>query len=212
MPVQDFTLDANGMYRIQIHWTPEHATTTILLNGSILGTFTHPDEYISGKNFTLPDNSPLYIRFVNNYPQVFRLGVLLTPIASAEPDVSASTQRKRSVGLTAWLIINIIGMGLVTLLCFLAFIASMLDARIASLSLALLLLMLLNIGGIVGISLLLAWKRIGFYVLAGCAIINIIVVFYSGISSIRWVIFGPIIAVGILYRWLENSRVWDKLG
>ncbi|GCE23057.1 hypothetical protein [Dictyobacter kobayashii] len=207
MSKQVFALDAAATHRITIHWTTETDPASVLLNGTLLGTLTTGQEKVVGKDFVLPDNSPLHVRFFNGQPQAFRAGVALAPVFD-EADVPMA-QRKRGGCLTTWLILNLVVMVALTLLYFLATLGSLVNNNTGVSPLAFFLLAVMGIVGIVGISLLLAWKKLGFYLVAGYVLISIVISLIFGLIDGRT--FTPLIGIVVLYFWLNRSGVWEKL-
>lgn len=207
MAKQDFALDATATHRITVHWTADTEPATILLNGSILGTLTTSEEKAIGKDFILPDTSPLHVQFFNGQPQAYRAGMPLAPVAPVV-DVTVK-QHKRSGCLTTWLIVNLIGIVGLTGMYLLATLGAMVSDTVHTSPLLFLLLAIVGIIGIVGISMLLAWKKIGFYILAGYAVIDVILALIIG--PINGTTFSPLIATIVLYVWLNRSNVWDNL-
>src|SRR5581483_11179960 len=90
MPVIEFALDLNSQHRIQVHVPTEQSAYTVMLNRSILGFLTTPEEHFRGKYFVLPDRSNLYVRIEGRRPQVFRNSVLLFPLSAVEQALSGS--------------------------------------------------------------------------------------------------------------------------
>jgi hypothetical protein len=207
MSKQDFALDATAANRITIHWTTEIEPATVLINGTILGTLVTAEEKAVGKDFILPDGSPLHVQFFNEQPQIFRSGVPLAPVADAV-DVPIK-QRKRSGCLTSWLILNLVVIAGLTALYFLATLGALASDKVSTSPLVFLLLGLIGIVGVVGVSLLLAWKKLGFYLVVGYVLINIIVSVILKLVDVRT--FIPLVAVILLYIWLNRSNVWDNL-
>ncbi|GCE03168.1 hypothetical protein [Dictyobacter aurantiacus] len=207
MPKQVFALDATATHRITVHWEAENNSATVLVNGTILGTFSSIEEKVAGKDFILPDNSPLHVQFFNGYPQAFRAGV---PLASV-PDMDAvpAPRRKRGGCLTAWLIFNLVVVVALTLLYFMATLGAMANNTTTVSPFVFLLLGVVGIIGIVGLSLLLAWKKWGFYLVAGYVLIGIVLSFVTGSVDVRT--FTPLVGVVILYLWLNRSGVWEQL-
>lgn len=208
MPVQDFALDELGNYRIQIHWTTRSEPVTVLLNGSIIDTLATPEERQAGRDVTLPDGSLLYVQFANDQPYVSRNGLppaILPAIPSYEAPVS---QRKRGGCLTAWIVLNFMVISWFTFLDFLQiFLAPTIgDSHIL---VFLIVFVLVGIVGIVGLATLLAWKKWGFFLVAGYVVLSILLPFSFGIGNIF--IFWPLIGLVILYVWLQRSGAWEHL-
>ena len=214
MPVVEFALEPTAQQRIQLHLPAEPpASVTVLLNRSILGSLS-PEEQVAGKDFRLPDNSLLQVRIVNNQPQVSRGGFPLPPVDAAianAVDVSPAAQaqlQKRKLGgcLLAWLIVNLVIIGGLTALYFLAIFGAMATGISP---LPFLLFSLLGIVGLVGISLIFFWKKIGFYLTAAYVVLSFLLSIPFGLLDIRS--FIPIIAVVILFVYLNRSDIWQKM-
>lgn len=214
MPVLEFALDPGAQHRIQVHLSAEQpASATVLLNRSILGSLTS-DEQSAGKNFLLPDNSVLHVRIVNGQPQVSRAGYPLPPIdsnAAHEIDSSPAAlarEREKKLGgfLIAWLILNLVVIGGVTMLHFLATLGAI---AIGVSPLEYLLFSLLGVVGMVGISLIFFWKKIGFYLTAAYVILGVLLSFPLGLLIAPS--FIPLVSVATLYVYLNRSGVWEKM-
>ncbi len=209
MPVQDFALDPMGNHRVQVHWASESDPVTALLNGSVLGSLATPDERAAGKDFILPDGSFLHIRFVNDQPQVFRNGY---PLATAPVITVPASQRKRGGCLTTWLIFNLVGIGVFTILNFLAFLGSMASNDSSLPPWVFLAFGLIGCVGIVGLSLLLGWKKWGFYLVALYVACNIALTFPFGlIDSTHLRAFTPLVGLAILYYLLRRNNIWEQM-
>ena len=213
MPVVEFTLDPRAQHRIQVHRSDEQsASMTVLLNGSILGSLD-PAEQSAGKDFRLPDNSLLNVRIVNGQLQVSRGGVLLPTVdaATANVDVSPAAQarqRDKKLGgcLITWLILNLVIIGGLTLLYFLAIFGAMATGISP---LPFLLFGLLGIVGLVGISLIFFWKKVGFYLTVAYVLLDLLLSIPFGLLDVRS--FIPLIAVAILFIYLNRSGIWQKM-
>jgi hypothetical protein len=206
MPVQDFALDPAATHRVQVHWTSNTDPATVMVNRSILGSLSTVAERVAGKNFTLPDGSMLHIRFVNGQPQAFRNGYPLA-IAPAIPETSV-LQKKRGGSLTIWLIANLILIIFYTAVYFLALIGSILGSA-SSRPLAYLVFMLIGCVGIVGIGMLFAWKKWGFYLIVFFVVANFLAAILLGIFNGYVTFFLPFVALATLYYRL--GKVQSKL-
>lgn len=206
MSVKEFALDPMGSHRIQVHWLSDNEPVTILLNGSQFGSLTTLTERTTGRDFTLPDGSLLHIRFVENQPQAFRNGF---PLAAAAPIADPiPTPRRRGGCLTAWLILNLVSMGIITLLNLIAIFGAI-SLGDAGLAFGALLFVLLGIVGMTGISILLLWKKWGFYLVVVYVIGSIVLSFPLGLVDFRT--FTPLIGLVILYYILRRTNVWAHL-
>ncbi len=213
MPVVEFALDLTTQYRIQVHQSSEQPSpVTVLLNGSILGNLD-PAEQIMGKDFRLPDNSLLNVRIVNAQPQVSRGGIPLYPIdaTTANVDVSPAAeaqQRNKKLGgcLVTWLVLNLVVIGGLTLLYFLAIFGA---TALGTSPLPFLLFGLIGIMGLVGISLIFFWKKVGFYLMVGYVALGLLLSIPFGMLNVRS--FIPPLAVVILFVYLNRSDIWQKM-
>ncbi len=110
MPVVEFALDPAAQQRIQVHIPIEPTAVTVMLNRSVLGFLTTPEEQRTGKYFVLPDHSNLYVRVEGRRPQVFRNSYLLAPLDAEEasydgsPAAQARAHDRKGVGLLARII------------------------------------------------------------------------------------------------------------
>ncbi len=208
MPVQDFALDPAATHRVQVHWASDAEPATVMVNRSILGSLSTVAERMTGKDFTLPDGSTLHVRFVNGQPQAFRNGYPLA-IAPAIPETSV-LQKKRGGGLTLWLIVNLVIIIFYTAVYFLALIGSILSSA-SSRPLTYLVLMLIGCVGIVGIGMLFAWKKWGFYLIVFFVVANFIAAILLGLFNGYVTFFLPFVAVALLYYRLNRNDVWQQL-
>lgn len=212
MPIVEFALDATAQHRIQVHLPEEQsAAVTILLNRSILGSLD-ANEQATGKDFRLPDNSLLNVRFVNGQPQVSRAGYALTPVDAATVqalDSSAAGQgRTKKLGgcLIAWLVLNLAVIGIFTLLYFLAVFGA---ASTGTSPLMFLLFGLLGIVGLVGISMIFFWKKLGFYLSAAYVALSLLLSIPFGLLDVRS--FVPVVSIAILFVYLNRSGIWEQM-
>lgn len=211
MPIVEFALDATAQQRIQVHLPDvQPEAVTVLLNRSVLGSLT-PDEQIAGKDFRLPDNSPLHVRIVNGQPQVARAGYLLPPVDAATLktlDVSPAAQARKKLGgcLVAWLVFNLLVIGVFTVINLLAIFGSL---ATGTSPLSFLLFGLLGIMGLVGIVLIFFWKKLGFYLAAAYVVLGILLSIPFGYLDVRS--FIPLVSVAILYVYLNRSGIWDQM-
>ena len=102
MPVIEFALDLNSQHRVQVHIPTEQTAYTVMLNRSILGFLTTPEEQFRGKYFVLPDRSNLYVRIEGRRPQVFRNSVLLFPLTDVEQTLSSSQSEQTRRPVWRW--------------------------------------------------------------------------------------------------------------
>jgi len=214
MPVVEFALDSTAQQRVQVHLPAEQpASVTILLNRSILGTLT-PEEQAAGKDFRLPNNSLLNVHVVNGQPQLSLGGYPLLPVdamAAKAKDISPAAQaqeREKKLGgcLVAWLVVNLVIIGVLALLNFLAIFGAMATGITP---LPFLLFGLLCVMGLVGIGLIFFWKKIGFYLTAAYVVFSLLLSIPFGLLDVRS--FIPLVAVAILFVYLNRSGVWDKM-
>lgn len=214
MPVVEFALDSTAQQRVQVHLPAEQpASVTVLLNRSVLGSLT-PEEQAAGKDFRLPNNSLLNVHIINGQPQLSLGGYPLLPvdaIAANAKDVSPAAlaqERNKKLGgcLVAWLIVNLVIIGGLAILYFLAIFGAMATGISP---LPFLLFGLLCIVGLVGISLIFFWKKIGFYLTAAYVVLSLLLSLLFGLLDARS--FVPLVAVAILFVYLNRSGIWDKM-
>ncbi len=62
MPKQTYQLEPNGPARLEISWAPLWKNISIKLDGEEIGTFASQAEFLTGKEFVLPDGKKLTIR------------------------------------------------------------------------------------------------------------------------------------------------------
>ncbi len=208
MPVQDFALDAAATQRIQIHWSTDSEPATVLLNGKILGSLANGQERIVGKDFVLQDSSLLHIQFFENGPQAWLNRLPLAPVAAVADPLP---QKKRGGCLTAWLILNLVVVCLFTGLYLLASFGALVSSNTTLPAWIFLLFTLLGIIGIVGLSMLLAWKKIGFYLVAAYVLLNFGLAFPLGLFNGNPRTFTPLIGLAVLYILLRRNSVWEHL-
>lgn len=212
MSIVEFALDPGAQHRVQVHLpTEQPSAVTVLLNRSILG-FLASEELPSGKDFRLPDNTLLNVRMINGQPQVSRAGYLLPLVDAADINAAASSPASRrgnaKLGgcLTAWLILNLVAIGSLTLANFLAIFSAI--AKGIS-PVIFLLFSLIGVIGLFGISLIFAWKKLGFYLAAAYVVLSLLLSIPFGLLDIRS--FVPLVSVAILYVYLNRSGIWEKM-
>jgi L-lactate permease len=71
---------------------------------------------------------------------------------------------------------------------------------------------LMSLGVAVGAYMILQWKKMGFYIVVGCVVLNVLVSVLggSGLASIS----GAVIGLGILYYVLQypkDNKAWNHL-
>jgi hypothetical protein len=222
MPIQDFSVNAEGMQHIQVSWNSDSEPATVRLDNKVIGLLNTAKERTEGKDFTLPDNSTLNVRFVNNQAQVARNGSPLGGIRRVVRTVKRPSEGKSLGGcLTTWLVLMLIGSGS-GIITNLLQLSGMTKSYTFQQSPAFLLLYLfLYCAEIVCAVALLSWKKWGFYLflcLMPCGL-----VLYSlehtldnhpfpsatGLTTLSFI--GPFIGVGILYWLLRRNNVWEQL-
>ena len=227
MPVVEFALDPAAQHRVQLHIPTEQPTITVMLNGSILGSLT-PEEQIAGKDFRLPDNSPLHVHVFQGQPQVLREGYPLPIIDPKAPviDTSPAAQarrRDRKLGgcLITWLILSIIATSSTVLLYLVIALWVMLNRSpwlvlpngsllFAGVSpLLLLLVSLLGCVYVAGLSLIFFWKKLGFYLVAGAIIVEMLIQIPLHLFNILSA--GAVIIAIILFVYLNRRGIWQKM-
>ncbi len=210
MPVQDFALDPTATYRVQTHWSTEDKPATVLLNGSILGSLNTPVERTTGKDFTLPDGSPLHVQFANNQPQAFRYGLPLAPVVAATNPKSTHL-RYRSAGFTTWLVLRLVFAAIALLInLFSAFAA--VQSGFLPLSL---ILVVVDAAIITAIIALFYWKKWGFYLLVATTALDVLLdlalFFLFQQSSGLFYAFLSVAWLVLIYSRLNRSNIWDML-
>jgi hypothetical protein len=227
MPIVEFALDSAAQHRIQLHIPTEQTTITVMLNGSILGSLT-PEEQFAGKDFRLPDNSPLHVRIVQGQPQALREGYPLPIIDPKAPviDTSPAAQarrRDRKLGgcLITWLILSIIATSSTVLLYLVIALWVMLNRSpwlvlpngsllfIGASPLPFLLVGLLGCVYVAGLSLIFFWKKLGFYLVAGAIIVEMLILILSHLFTIISLV--PVAVAIILYVYLNRKGIWQQM-
>lgn len=212
MSVVEFALDPAAQHRVQLHIPTEQATITVMLNSSILGSLT-PQEQGTGKDFRLPDNSPLHVRIFQGQPQVFRDGYPLpaidpkAPVVDTSPAALAQEHNKKLGGcLIVWLVLNIVIIGGAALLSFVAALSSVTTGESP---LTFLLTGLLGSIGVIGLSLIFFWKKLGFYIVAGYVFVNTLnLILFHLFNALA---LTPVVTTIILYVYLNRSGIWQKM-
>ena len=72
---------------------------------------------------------------------------------------------------------------------------------------------LLCFGTAVGAFMILKWKKMGFYIITGCVVLNIIVALL-GEGNVGTTIFSAILSLAVLYYVLQypkDNKAWDHL-
>src|SRR5579863_505641 len=165
MPVVEFALDREAQQRIQVHLTGQQTdSVTVMLNRSVLGTLM-PGEHPYGQDFRLPDDSFVNVRIANGHLQVTHAGYPLPPVKaisayaidSSSPAALAFERRKKLGGcLIGWLVVNLLAIGIQTVVYF----SEIFDPMPVGTSPTLFLLLgLLGIMGIVGLVSIFFWRR-----------------------------------------------------
>ena len=214
MPVVEFALDSSAEHRIQVHLpTKQPAPVTVMLNRSILGSMSS-EEQPAGKDFRLPDNSFLQVRIMNGQPQVSRAGYPLASVdatMASKADLSPAAQaleRDKKLGgcLITWLILNLVVIGYLTLLNILTIFGAIAKGISPGVSV---LFSLLGVVGIVGLSFIFLWKKLGFYLAVAYVVLGFLLSIPFGLLDVRS--FVPLVSIVILYVYLNRSGVWDKM-
>lgn len=224
MPVQDFLLTPAGEQRLQVHWSERKDPVTVtdgenvpqekailMINRSIFGTLDTPEEWASGKDFSMSDGALLHVQFFDGKPFAWINGQPLAHVAGI-PEIKETTSvnpanRKRGGCMTAWMILGIAAASFGLITNFLAFLGSLVTATTRVPSFVLLLYVLICGVGIAGYSLLLAWKKLGFYLVAGYVASGFLILIPFGAWT--FLSFMPVIVLGIFYYWMQRTRVWD---
>jgi hypothetical protein len=72
---------------------------------------------------------------------------------------------------------------------------------------------LMSFGVAVGAYMIMQWKKMGFYIIAGCVVINILVAIFGG-GNAGSAIGGGLLSLGILYYVLQypkDNKAWSHL-
>jgi hypothetical protein len=72
---------------------------------------------------------------------------------------------------------------------------------------------LMGFGVAVGAFMIMQWKKMGFYIIAGCVTINVLVALFGG-GNVGTAIGGAIVGLGILYYVLQypkENKAWSHL-
>ena len=214
MSVVEFALDSSNQQRIQVHLPAQQpAPITVMLNRTILGTLTSGEQPY-GKDFRLPDNSFLNVRFDNGQPLVSRAGYPLQVIDAAtvnEADLSPAAQaraRNKKLGgcLVSWLVLNLVVVGIFTIINLTRIFQAVV---IGILPVFYLLFSLTGIVGLVGLSLIFFWRKSGFYLTAAYVVLNFLLSILLHVLDARS--FFPFITITILYVYLNRSGIWEKM-
>jgi hypothetical protein len=210
---QDFALNPMGMERIKVHWTVPGQAATVLINGTILGMLANAQEQVVGKSFVLPDGSPLFVRFVADQPHVFRGEYPLVPVVTPVEQPVSLQGRKWPGRVLARLIINLVIVSFSTLSSF-VYASGILFSGGSSVLLFLYLAhALIGCVGITGHGLLIGKKKIGFFLVIGYIVVNVILNVLLGVSghAVNLIMFLPLISIIALYARLNRHDMWDQL-
>ncbi|HEY4383347.1 MAG TPA: hypothetical protein VGN34_02575, partial [Ktedonobacteraceae bacterium] len=167
MATQDFALNLMGTERIKVHWTAPDQAATVLINGTILGMLANAQEQVLGKSFILPDGSPLFVRFVENQPHVFRGEYPLVPIAAPIEQPAPLPGRKWPGRMLTGLIISLVFISFTAISNFVYTFNALFFGDSIILLLFFLMHALADCAGIAGVGLLIGKKRIGFFLVVG---------------------------------------------
>lgn len=222
MPIQDFSLNAEGMQRVQVAWNSEGEPATVKLDDKVIGLLNTARERAEGKDFTLPDGSTLRVRFVNNQAQVTRNGSPLGGIRRIVRSAKRPPEGKKLGGcLTTWLVVMLIGSGSSIITNFLQFSGMTKTLAFQQSPAFLLIYLLLNCADIVCAIALLSWKKWGFYLFLCLALLNPGIYYLehildnrpfpsgAGLNILTFIL--PFIGVSILYWLLRRNDVWGQL-
>ncbi|MDQ2887704.1 MAG: hypothetical protein M3Y39_16650 [Chloroflexota bacterium] len=221
MPIQDFSLNTEGMQRVQVFWNSESKPAAVRLDEKVIGLLNTARERAEGKDFTLPDGSTLHVRFVNNQAQVTRNGSPLGNIRRVVRSARRPPEGKKLGGcLTTWLVVMLIGSGSSIITNFLQLIGVTKNAFFQPSPVFLLLIVLVNGAGIVSAIALFSWKKWGFYLFI-CIVLCDLVIYYLEHATSNYSLpsaelntlsfIGPLIGIGILYWLLRRKNRWEQL-
>ena len=221
MPVQDFSLNAEGMQRVQVFWNSESEPATVKLDDKVIGLLNTARERAEGKDFTLPDGSALRVRFVNNQAQVTRNGSPLGGIRRVVRSTKRPPEGKKRGGcLTAMLVIYVIA-GVEGINQYLLPLLGVTKNMFIQQPALLLAFFLSNCIFIIGAIALFAWKKWGFYMIIFAVLCNIVLYYleltfnprpsYINMGLTRLGFISPFIGIGLLYYLLRRNDVWQQL-
>lgn len=221
MPIQDFSLNAEGMQRVQVAWNSESEPATVRLDDKVIGLLNTARERAEGKDFTLPDGSTLRVRFVNNLAQVTRNG---SPLGSIRRVVRTAKRppegKKRGGCLTAMLVIYMLA-GLSGINQYLLPLLGVTKNMFIQQPALLLAFFLSSCVFMTGAIALFTWKKWGFYLLIFSVLCNILLYYLErtfnpkpayinlGISMLGFII--PFLGLGLLYFLLHRNNAWEQL-
>ncbi len=208
MPVLEFALDANASNRIQVHTNTHQGPVSVMLNRTVIGSLATIEEQTSGKNFRLPDSSVLRVQILNGHPQAWRNGrpLLLTSAPPEPPPVEKPVHAHMSPGVLAFVILNLLVLGGLSLWFFIAAFMSLPASRMLY---PFLFSGLLALVGLAGIFALLAWRRWGLYLALGYALVNFVLAIVWGIIDYRS--FVPLATLALLTFSLHSTGVWREM-
>jgi len=208
MPVLEFALDANAFNRIQVHINTHQGPVSIMLNRTVLGSLATIEEQSSGKNFRLPDSSVLRVQILNGHPQAWRNGLplLLTAAPVESLLVEQPTHGHMGTGVLALIILNLLVIGGLSLWFS---IAAFMNLPASKMLYPFLFSGLLALVGLLGVFVLLAWKRWGLYLAIGYAFVNFALAVVSGIIDYRS--FVPLATLALLAFSLHSTGIWHEL-
>lgn len=208
MPVLEFALDASTLSRIQVHISTHQGPVSVMLDRNVIGSLATREEQLAGKDFRLPDNSILRVRILNGRPQAWRDGHPLTLTSTSKiSHVASGEPHGRLPGsVIALLILNVVVTGG---LCIWFLTSAILAMPSPKMPQPLLLSSLLALVGLIGVGVLLSWKRWGFYLATCYVVANFILAILSGIIDYRT--FLPLISLALLLLALSSSGTWRKM-
>ncbi len=133
--------------------------------------------------------------------------------ASPAPQSASAQPAVRTTTTTIWLwlivVLNIV-MGLITFVGISALVTIGTDTFTILLSVISALVCFVVA---VGAYLILRWKKIGFFIIAGCVALNIVLALMGG-GNVGTAIFSALLSLGVLYYVLQypkDNKAWNHL-
>ncbi len=208
MPILEFALDATSPYRVQVHLNAHRGPVSVMLNRNVLGSLVTMEEQHAGKEFRLPDSSLLRVSVNDGHARAWRNGqpLQLTSMPTG-PLVLERQERHWSGGVIALLVLNIL---VASVLVVWFALEGYVDTPSSHLFLPLLGSALLGLFGLIGLFVLLAWKRWGLYLVVCYAVATMVLTITFGMIDYRT--FVPLVALILLYVALRSSGLWHVMG
>lgn len=207
MPVLEFALDATSPSRVQVHLNTHQGPVSVMFNHTVLGSLLTVEEQHNGKDFRLPDASLLHVSVNDGSAQVWRNGqpLFLASVPNTPP-FQETEARHWSGGVIAMLTLNML---IVSALIIWYGLAAYFATPSSNLFFPLLGLSPIGLFGLIGLFILLAWKRWGLYLVVCYAVANMALSIYFDVIDYRT--FLPLIGLILLFIALRSSGLWRKM-